>query len=65
MTQLAVPSWVKYVVVEYGTGHVAPFTDIDAVVRTISRFGLARRCEVIRVEGDVSIWPMKVRGGEA
>lgn len=60
------PSWAQYVVAVWGpTGVIAPCSTIEAVVDCLVRHRLTFRCEVIRVNGDVMVWPFHVKGGSA
>ena len=63
--QLQVPKGAAYAVLIFGGEQVAWCLSIEVVVRTITANRIAFRCEVVRVQGDVCVWPWKVKGGTA
>ena len=65
MTQLRVMPGMAYAVVWRDLDQVAWCRALDNVVELMREHRLARRVEVIRVDGDVCVWPMVTKGGEA
>ena len=59
------PSWAMYVVVLWRNQMAAPCSTIEKVVECIAQNGIAFDCEVIRVQGDVLVWPWHTKGGTA
>jgi hypothetical protein len=59
------PDWTEYVVVLWSNQAAAPFRTIEAAAECVTELGIAFACEVIRVRGDVLVWPIHAKGGTA
>lgn len=63
----SLPAWCTHVVIPWGApfGTIAPCSSVEKVVECLVKYRLTFRCEVVRVDGDVSIWPIHSKGGIA
>jgi hypothetical protein len=66
MTEVSIPAGTTYVVspkkFPYG---LYCFGKLENVVEFLAANSLAFQCEVIRVAGDVLVWPIHTQGGSA
>lgn len=63
--RLAVPPGASYAVVWRDDDQIAWCASLDVVVELMHAGDLALRCEVVRVAGDVCVWPLLGKKGEA
>lgn len=61
----AFPEWTRYVVIAWGATHAAPCSTLERAITCMVENGIALRCEVIRFEDDVMVWPLHTKGGSA
>lgn len=60
------PEGTEYVVVFWSASNLAAcFANEESAFRCVVRNGALFDCEIIRVEGDVCVWPWHSKGGTA
>lgn len=64
IAEMQVPAWVQYVVITFD-GAAAPCSTLETAVDTLVKHRLHFRAQVVRVDGDVTVWPWEVKGGQA
>ena len=64
--QLQPPSWAAYAVVPFANPDVVGWcSTVEKVVECMREHRIVRNCQVIRVQGDVIVWPIHSKGGTA